>query len=106
MVGMYKKSISLLQERTDVSAAGVLGMAYLHKGDLRKARNTLEDALEDVKEGTLDHLEVLWALASVFTQQEKTRSALRILDDISDLNSDWRKRDIEAWKRGLDLLRG
>jgi tetratricopeptide (TPR) repeat protein len=106
MVGMSNKVKSLLQECTDVPSQAVLGAAYLQLGDLRSARNTLEDALEEVVEGSLDHLEILWSLGTVFTQQEKSRSALRILDEINSLQPDWRARDILAWKKGLELLRG
>lgn len=106
LIGMENKAIALLKDRKDVASLSLLGRAQLQKEELRAARNTLEDALEDVAEGSLDHLEILWSLAQVFTQQEKARSALRILDDISSTNPSWRKRDIEAWKRGLDILRG
>ena len=106
LIGMENKAIELLKDSKDVASLAVLGKAQLQKEDLRTARNTLEDALEDVSEGSLDHLEILWSLAQVFTQQEKARSALRILDDISSTDPAWRKRDIEAWRRGLDILRG
>lgn len=106
MIGTPKKVVSLLEARKDVASLALLGTAFLQLEDLRAARNTLEDGLEDAKEGSLDHLEILWTLAQVFTQQEKTRSALRILDDISSIAPSWRERDIQAWRKGLDILRG
>lgn len=106
LIGMPKKTIDLLNNRKDVASLAVLGQAQLQREELRAARNTLEDALEDANEGSLDHLEILWALAQVFTQQEKARSALRVLDDISSISPSWRKRDIMAWRRGLDIIRG
>ena len=106
LIGMSKKAMALLKDRKDVASLAVLGQAQLQREELRAARNTLEDALEDANEGSLDHLEILWALAQVFTQQEKARSALRVLDDISSIAPSWRKRDIMAWRRGLDIIRG
>ena len=106
MIGNGQKAKELLLDRKDAGARCVLGSVYLQLGDLRQAKNTLEEALEIVHEGSLDHLEILWALATVFTQQEKARSAIRLLDEITALEPSWRERDIQAWKTGLELLRG
>ena len=87
-----------------MAAAIISAQAKIALDKPRSAVTVLQDALEETREGDPLFLKGLWELARAYTLQQKVRSATRTLDELEDIDPNYRKSEIEAWRVGLRLL--
>ncbi len=93
-------------------AGGVdgLGAALLRarilraRGDLSGATSLLGDAVGDAAETDPDYLPGILEMAALNAATGKLRAGLRLLDEISDIDPDWRPDAVACCRRGIELL--
>ncbi len=105
-IGMYADALSLVDERKELSARLVTALAHKGLGDVNKAVDVLREATNDAAEGDPVYVEALFELAGLYVQTGKQRSALRMLEEVRELDPAFRPDEVDARVRGLRKAMG
>lgn len=103
-VGLFNDARDRLSGRADLRAVEVLARALWGMGDVGAASERLRAAVSEASEQDFGYLDALWTLAQLDARLRKSRSALRLLGEISDLEPNFRKEEVEDLKRGVEML--
>lgn len=103
-VGLFADARDRLKDRNDLPAVVLLATALKGLGDANAAAERLRSAVSDASESDEGYLDALWLLAQIDAAGRKTRSALRLLGEIQDLDPQYRAAEVGALKRGVELL--
>lgn len=103
---MYADALSLVDERKELSARLVTALAHKGLGDVNKAVDVLREATNDAAEGDPVYVEALFELAGLYVQTGKQRSALRMLEEVRELDPAFRPDEVDARVRGLRKAMG
>ncbi len=105
LVGLFDEVEEMLEEEDSLEAGILLAQAQIALGHHRSAIRQLQEKLEDINEGNPLFLFALWELGQAYTRGGKVRSATRVLDEIEDLDTNFRTADVRLWRKGLELLK-
>lgn len=103
-VGESEAALRLVRGLQGLGARVVEAQARRALSDLSGALEVLRKATDDAAETDADYPEALFDLAGLYTATQKHRPALRLLEELRDLAPDFRPADVEARRRGLQLL--
>ena len=103
-VGMFADARDRLFGRNDLPSIEVLARALWGIGDVGTASDRLRGALADSGERDPGYLDALWTLAQLDARLRKSRSALRLIGELSELDPDFRTREVADLKRGVEML--
>ena len=82
----------------------VLARIRIAKGEYRGALEDVQDALDNATPQPGSYLDALWEVARVYSLQQRIRNTKRTLDEIVEMDSDYRRNEIILWKEALELL--
>ncbi len=105
-IGMYRDALQLLDERTKLPAVVISALAHKGLGDVNRAVDLLRDATNEAAEGDPAYVEALYELASLYAHTGKQRSAIRLLEEVRELDATFRPDDVETRIRGLKKAGG
>ncbi len=103
-IGFVKEAESALITMNTLEAAIVLARLRIEKEQYRKALNDLQDAMDIHGSQQSFYKEALWELARIYSLQQRTRNTVRTLDEIAEVDSTFRAREMELWREALSLL--
>ena len=103
-VGLFYEVRDMLVGRADLASVEVLARALWGIGDVGTASERLRAALADAGETDAGYLDALWTLAQLDARLRKSRSALRLLGELTDLDPGFRRREVADLKRGVEML--
>lgn len=103
-VGEADAALALAQGAEGLEARVIESQAYKVKNDVGRALEVLREATNDASENDPAYAEALFELAGLYTATQKHRSALRLLEELRDLAPDYRRVDVEARLRGLQMI--
>lgn len=103
-VGLFNEARDRLQGRSDLRSIDVLARALWGVGDVGTASERLRAAVADAGEQDAGYLDALWTLAQLDARLRKSRSALRLLGELADLDENFRREEVADLKRGVEML--
>lgn len=103
-VGQGESALNLIRGVGGLAARVVESQALRSMNDISGALEVLREATNDASDSDPAYPEALFDLASLYTATQKHRSALRLLDELRDLAPDFRPGDVEARRRGLQMI--
>ncbi len=92
--GAVDEALAAAQAMDGLGAAILVSRAHAAKGDARQGLSSLRDAVDEAPESDPQFVDALFALAELYIANNKLRSALRRLEDIVDVDANWRARDV------------
>lgn len=105
-VGMFADAAAMVEGATELPARVVYAQALKGLGDTAQAIDVLRDATNDAGESDDGYLDALFELAGLYTLTQKHRAALRLLEEVQDLDASYRTAEVEARIRGLQKIAG
>lgn len=105
LVGALDRAEAALVGARGLGAAILHQQILLRRGKPNEALDRMRDAVDDAAEGDPLFKDALFALSKLSAEAGKLRGALRLLDEIEDLDSSWRTDDVALVRRGVGLLR-
>lgn len=106
-VGLHAEALAGVRGMGGLEARVVEALALRGLGDLGAAIDVLRSATNEADEGDLSYPEALHELAGLYIETGKYRSAIRIVEELSDLAPDFRPTEVTARLRGLAIrIRG
>ncbi len=103
-VGEGEAALKLVRGLPGLGARVVEAQARRALNDVSGALDVLRSATDDAAETDADYPEALFELCGLYTATQKHRPALRLLEELRDLAPDFRTSEVEARRRGLQLL--
>jgi tetratricopeptide (TPR) repeat protein len=73
-------------------------------GDVGRALDGLREAVNDAAEADPAYPDALFELCALYTATGKHRAAVRLLEELRDLDPGYRAAEVEARMRGLQKL--
>lgn len=102
--GLFAEARNKLLDRVDLPAVVVLARALRGMGELAPAAERLRSVLAHSAETDPGYLDALFTLAQLDLQTRKTRSALRLVGELQDLDPSYRTQEVADLKRGIEIL--
>lgn len=103
-VGMWADALSLLEGAVALEAAVLRAQAVRGLGDVAGALDLLRESVNDALESDPAYPDALFELSALYTSTGKPRAALRLLEELRDLDGSYRVVEVEARLRGLQRL--
>jgi tetratricopeptide (TPR) repeat protein len=103
-VGEGAQALALVAPLQGLAARVVEAQALRAMSELARALDVLREATNAAPEDDPAYPEALFDLAGLYTATQKHRSALRLLEELADIAPDFRKDEVIARVRGLQLL--
>lgn len=103
-VGMYADALAMVEGVGSLPAQVIYAQALKGLGDVARAVDVLREATNDAGETDDGYLDALFELSGLYTATGKHRAALRLLEEVQDLDAGYRTSEVEARMRGLQKL--
>ncbi|MFN7143259.1 MAG: tetratricopeptide repeat protein [Myxococcota bacterium] len=103
-VGMWSDALALLDGVPTLDAAVLRAQAVRGQGDTPGALDVLREAVNDALETDPAYRDALFELSALYTATGKPRAAVRLLEELRDLDPSYRVTEVEARLRGLQKL--
>lgn len=103
-VGMWDDALALLGGADSLEAAVLRAQAIRGQGDVAGALDALRDAVNDALESDPAYCDALFELSALYTATGKARAAVRLLEELKDLDGSFRAAEVDARMRGLQKL--
>jgi tetratricopeptide (TPR) repeat protein len=103
-VGMWTDALAMLEELEGLEAAVLRSQAVRGLGEVSRALDLLREASNDAAETDPAYPEALFELSALYTATGKHRAAVRLLEELRDLDPGYRVGEVEAHMRGLQKL--
>ena len=103
-VGMWTDALAMLEELEGLEAAVLRSQAVRGLGEVSRALDLLREASNDAAETDPAYPEALFELSALYTATGKHRAAVRLLEELRDLDPGYRVGEVEARMRGLQKL--
>jgi tetratricopeptide (TPR) repeat protein len=104
MVGRPEQALRLLDGSRDLGPRLWAARARRQAGDLAGAASALGAAIAEAADSDPTYPEALFEFAALNAATGKLRAARRALDELEDLDPNWRPADLAVLRRGLELL--
>ena len=104
LIGFMEEAIQELRSLNTLEAAIVLARIRISKGEYRGALEDVQDALDNSTSQAPAYLDALWEVARIYSLQQRVRNTKRTLDEIVDVNPDYKRDEVMLWKEALELL--
>lgn len=106
-VGLYDQGLRLAQRLGSLGGQVEQARALRGLGRVSEAVEVLREASNDAAESDPDYAEALFELAGLYIQTGKHKAALRLLEELKDLQPQHREGEVRARLRGLSrILKG
>ncbi|MES2642546.1 MAG: tetratricopeptide repeat protein [Myxococcota bacterium] len=103
-VGMWSDALALLDGATTLDAAVLRAQAVRGQGDVAGALDLLRESVNDALESDPAYADALFELSALYTGTGKARAAVRLLEELKDLDPTFRVGEVESRMRGLQKL--
>ncbi len=103
-VGQSSEALALVRGMQGLGARVVEAQCLRAQADVAGALEVLREATNDASDRDAAYPEALFDLAGLYTATQKHRSALRLLEELRDLAPTFRRADVDARIRGLQML--
>jgi len=103
-VGMWADALAMLDGVAGLEAAVLRAQAIRGLGEVARALDLLREASNDAAESDPAYAEALFELSALYTATGKLRAAVRLLEELRDLDPSYRAGEVEARMRGLQKL--
>lgn len=103
-IGMNDEALALLAGDQRLEARVLAARALRAKGETVAALDALRDATNEASESDAGYPEALYELSGLYTATGKHRAAVRLLEELADLDPTFRPRDVQARIAGLARL--
>lgn len=103
-VGMWSDALALLDGATTLDAAVLRAQAVRGQGDVSGALDLLRGSVNDALESDPAYTDALFELSALYTATGKARAAVRLLEELKDLDPTYRVGEVDARMRGLQKL--
>lgn len=103
-VGLWDDAIRLVGDDASLLGRVVHAQALKGTGDAGRAMDVLRDATNNAAESDPGYDEALFDLSALYAVTGKHKAALRLLEELIDLNPEYRASEVEARLRGLQKL--
>lgn len=103
-IGMNDEALALLAGDDRLEARVLAARALRGKGDTARALEALREAANEATESDPGYCEALYELSGLYTATGKHRSAVRLLEELADLDPAFRPKDVQARIAGLSRL--
>ncbi len=103
-VGMWADALTLLEGSMALEAAVLRAQAVRGLGDIARALDLLRESVNDALESDPAYPDALFELSALYTSTGKPRAALRLLEELRDLDATYRVVEVDARLRGLQRL--
>ena len=103
-VGLWADVLPLVERETTLEAAVLRSQATRGLGDTPRALDILREALNDAAESDPAYCDALFEASSLYTATGKHRAAIRLLEELRELDADYRVGEVDARMRGLQRL--
>lgn len=103
LVGLsyYDEALALVRRATGLMARVVEAQAVRGKGDVQAAVDILQRATNDAAETDEGYVDALFELSGLYASTGKQRAAVRLLEEVKDLDPAFRQSEVDARIRGL-----
>ena len=98
------EAVGELRSVNTLESMVVLARIRIAREEYRGALEDLQDALDKGTPQSTVYIDALWEIARIYSLQQRVRNTKRTLDEIIDLNSDYKRDEIALWKEALELL--
>ena len=103
-IGFHQEAERALQGIHSLNASIVQTRLLIAKEQYRKALDVIQDAIDQFGSSDASYLLALWELARVYSLQQRVRNTNRTLDEIVDIDANFRSLEILLWREALQLL--
>jgi tetratricopeptide (TPR) repeat protein len=103
-VGMWSDALAMLSAVETLEARVLVAQAIRGLGDVTRALDSLREAVNDAAEEDPAYADALFELSALYTATGKPRAAVRLLEELRDLDAAYRATEVEARMRGLQKL--
>lgn len=103
-VGMWAEAVKLVEGIPRLDARVIHALALKGMGDSAGALDVLRDATNDATETDPGYAEALFELSALYAVTGKHRAALRLLEELVDLDPTFRRDAVEARIRALQKV--
>ncbi|MDP2312500.1 MAG: tetratricopeptide repeat protein [Pseudomonadota bacterium] len=103
-VGMWADALAMLDGLATLEAAVLRAQAVRGLGEVTRALDLLREASNDALESDPAYPDALFELSALYTATGKPRAAVRLLEELRDLDGSYRVVEVEARMRGLQKL--
>lgn len=103
-VGVWDAALALIEGMDSLDASVLRAQAHRGMGDNARAVEILRDSTNDADENDPAYCDALFELSALYTATGKHRAAVRLLEEIRDLDPDYRPAEVDARMRGLARL--
>ena len=103
-VGMWSDALALLEGAAILEGEVLRAQAIRGRGDVVGALDGLRGAVNDASESDPAYADALFELSALYNANGKHRAAVRLLEELRDLDPTYRSTDVEARLRGLQKL--
>lgn len=103
-VGLWADVLPLLDGLRTLDVAVLRAQATRGLGDTGGALDILREALNDAAESDPAYSDALFEASALYTATGKHRAAIRLLEELRELDINFRPTDVEARMRGLQRL--
>lgn len=103
-VGLWADVLPLVERETTLEAAVLRSQATRGLGDTSRALDILREALNDAAESDPAYCDALFEASALYTATGKHRAAMRLLEELRELDVDFKTGEVDARMRGLQRL--
>jgi tetratricopeptide (TPR) repeat protein len=103
-VGMWSDALAVLDGAPTLDAAVLRAQAVRGQGDVAGALDLLRESVNDALESDPAYADALFELSALYTGTGKARAAVRLLEELKDLDPTFRVSEVESRMRGLQKL--
>ncbi|MFZ5475350.1 MAG: tetratricopeptide repeat protein [Myxococcota bacterium] len=103
-VGQYADAIVLVEHAPGLDARVLYAQALRGVGEVGRALDILREATNEASDTDPGYTDALFELSALYTATGKHRSAIRLLEELKDLDPDFRTVEVDARMRGLQKL--
>lgn len=104
LVGQYAEAAEICKEIPSLASAILFSSSMRRLGKLRVSKSHLQDQMDAVEENHPQFTDAIWELIQIYVKGKKSRSILRLLDDLQDIDPDFRAKEVEALRLGVTFL--
>ena len=104
LVGYMDEAIDELRSVNTLESIVALARIRISKEEYRGALEDLQDALDKGSSQSPVYVVALWEVARIYSLQQRVRNTKRTLDEIAELNPEYKRDEIALWKKALELL--
>ncbi|MDP2306866.1 MAG: tetratricopeptide repeat protein [Pseudomonadota bacterium] len=103
-VGMWSDALAMLEGVPTLDAAVLRAQSVRGQGDVGRALDLLRESVNDAQESDPAYADALFELSALYTATSKVRAAIRLLEELKDLEPTFRVGEVESRMRGLQKL--